>query len=89
MWVPCVSLTGQMTLFWIILFINKNNLENDLKCLKTLEIHRKLTVAQIKKTLYMKIDQKNTTNTNTLSMTPPHPSNMPNIEPSPFGPSVR
>ena len=31
----------------------------------------------------MKIDQKNTTNKNTLSMTPPHPSNMPHTQPSP------
>ena len=31
----------------------------------------------------MKIDQKNTTNKNTLSMTPPHPSNIPHTRPSP------
>ena len=33
----------------------------------------------------MKIDQKNVTNTNTLSIRPPHPSNIPHTEPSPSG----
>ena len=33
----------------------------------------------------MKIDQKNTTNKNTLSIRPPHPSNIPHTEPSPSG----
>ena len=42
-----------------------------------------------RKTLYIKIDQKNITNTDTLSVYQPHPSNTPNIEPSPSGPFVR
>ena len=33
----------------------------------------------------MKIDQKNTTDTNTLSTCPCHPSNIPHMEPSPSG----
>ena len=33
----------------------------------------------------MKIDQKNITNKNTLSIRSPHPSNMPHTEPSPSG----
>ena len=33
----------------------------------------------------MKIDQKNTKNKNTLSIRPPHPSNIPHTEPSPSG----
>ena len=32
----------------------------------------------------MKVAQKNSTNTNTLSVGLPHPSNRPNIEPSPL-----
>ena len=35
------------------------------------------------KTLYMKIDQKNTMNKNTLSIRPPHPSNIPHMCNSP------
>ena len=41
------------------------------------------------KTLYMKIDQKNTKNMNTLSVGPPPPSNIQNIKPSPSGCPVR
>ena len=33
----------------------------------------------------MKIDQKNTKNKNTLSIRPPHPSNIPHTDPSPSG----
>src|SRR3954466_13755141 len=35
------------------------------------------------KTLYIKIDQKNITNTDTISVCLPPPFNVPNIEPSP------
>ena len=37
----------------------------------------------------MKVAQKNSTNTTTVSVALPHPSNIPNVEPSPSGPLVR
>ena len=40
------------------------------------------------KTLYMKIDQKNIMNMNTLPICLPPPSNSPSIDIPPFGPSV-
>ena len=42
-----------------------------------------------RKTLYTKVTQNESTNTDTIPIRSPHPSNTTNIEPSPSGPTVQ
>src|SRR3954463_10705045 len=61
---------------------NKRNRKMIYKCIKLIKTYKINILIRIsdRKTLYIKIDQKNITNTNTLSVCLPHPPNASNID---------
>src|ERR1041385_1803942 len=88
MWVPPVSLTESMPLFWIMFYlIIKLIPEILLNDLNSRKIYILICMSD-ENILYIKVDQKNTTNTDTLPIPPPHPSNLLNVEHFSSGSSV-
>src|SRR3954463_8433486 len=66
---------------------NKRNRKMIYKCIKLIKTYKINILIRIsdRKTLYIKVDQKNITNTDTLSVCLPHPPGASNIDIPPSG----